>query len=100
MSTNVLQEMIVYKHPWKACIVTINTTDPTEYLGSMYDVPSSGTPLLDLVLETADTHCNIIIFSPIPPTSKVIVATVSTLGKLRYKSAHSSQDLQQLYKVD
>ena len=82
MPNNVLQEMIVYRHPWQPCKVAINTTEPTEYLGGIYDVHSSGTSALELALETADTHCNVIRFSPVPPTFKVIVATASTLAKL------------------
>ena len=52
--SNLLQDMIVYRHPWQPCKVTINTTDPTEYLGGIYDVHSSGTSTLDMVLESAD----------------------------------------------
>ena len=59
-----------------------------------------GASALNHILDTAQVNCNVIRSSPVPATSKVIVATASTVAKLRYKGALSSLDVDDLYKVD
>ena len=92
--------LVVHVLPWTPKSVTVNTTEATEYLGGIYDVVNNGKSTLKMIRETAQQHCNAIIHSSVPAASKLMVATASTLAKVRYKAALSVLSLSELRGVD
>ena len=92
--------LVVHVLPWTPKQVSVNTTDSTEYLGGIYDVVNNGKSTLKMIRDTAMHHCNAIIHSSVPAASKLMVATASTLAKVRYKAALSVLSLSDLRGVD
>ena len=92
--------LVVHVLPWTPKTVTVNTKDATEYLGGIYDVVNNGKSTLNMIRDLAQQHCNAIIHSSVPAASKLMVATASTLAKVRYKAALSVLSLSELRGVD
>ena len=93
-------DTIVHIHPWTPKTVKVNTTEPTEYLGGLYDTHFNGKAVLKLISEVTRSQCNAIKHSSVSPASKIMVAISSTLAKVRYKAALSSIRLLDLRNVD
>jgi hypothetical protein len=92
--------LTVHVFPWTPKMVTVNTTEATEYLGGVYDVVNNGKSTLTLIRNIALQHCNAIAHSPVPAASKLMVATACTLAKVRYKAALSVLSLKDLRGID
>jgi hypothetical protein len=57
--------LTVHVYPWDPKLVTVNTSEATEYLGGIYDVVNNGKSTLKLILDTAQRHCNAILHASV-----------------------------------
>ena len=92
--------MTVHAHPWTPHQVKVNVTEATEYLGGVYDVQYNGRTTLSRIRDIATLHCNTIRHATVSAASKIMVATISTIAKIRYKAALSPISLKDLQDID
>ena len=82
--------MTVHTFPWNPKTVTVNATESTEYLGGLYDINNGSKAALKHIRDTATQQCNAILHASVSAINKIMVATTSTLAKVRYKASLSS----------
>jgi len=92
--------MTIYSVGWIPQQIPIATSGFSEYLGGIYDLDNSYSSAMAHMLETAKLHSNAIQHTHFSADSKILVATTSTVNKLRYKWETSSLDHEDAIRID
>jgi hypothetical protein len=92
--------MTIYSTGWIPQQIPIATSGCSEYLGGIYDLDNSYSSAMAHMLETAKLHSNAIQHTHFSADSKILVATTSTVNKLRYKWETSSLDHEDAIRID
>ena len=82
--------MTIYSSGWVPQHIPIATTGSSEYLGGIYDLDNSYSSAMAHMIDIAKLHVNAIKHSHFSADSKILVATTSTVNKLRYTWETSS----------
>ena len=92
--------MTIYITGWIPQRIPIATTGSSVYLGGIYDLDNSYSSAMEHMVEVAKLHCDAIKHSHFSADSKILVATTSTVNKLRYTWETSSRDHKQAQRID
>lgn len=95
-----LPTMFIYKHGWTPVAITITTSEPSKYLGGIYNPDNQGRGALEEILKTARLHCHALLQTRFSAEAKIAVATTSTINKLRFIWEASSLQHDQAAEID
>ena len=92
--------MTIYTTGWIPQQIPIATTGSSIYLGGIYDLDNSYSSAMDHMIEVAKLHCDAIKHRHFSADCKILVATTSTVNKLRYTWETSSLDHDRAQRID